>query len=351
MMVKCRECKKSISSLAPTCIKCGAPNAAFVAEQKRASEKAESTEREKKERAEAFAKAAKFREEEAKRAAQRAASRAAARAEAAAKRNWFRYVVNLNPWALAGTAFLALVGLIGLIPGRGPTIAEETAEQDPTSNPPTVHGPTEPTAQLESFQSSATDSNKRNVGLATLPDAQAEAPIDPGVYDPYKVEHGWEKLFAEWKPEGVRRIQRLREAAATTVARNPKCDAVAMSEVSDRSIPPSTPIVFVDCKNGERFYLGEGDVGEQVLSQTDKGARFSNAELVRACTEAVQSKLNVPASFRSNMWSISERQAPTTGNRVVEFSFSAMNRLGAKLPAKARCIATPEGDVDITIQE
>lgn len=62
------------------------------------------------------------------------------------------------------------------------------------------------------------------------------------------------KTYATW---GAARmtgdIQALREDAAKAVALRPECDAVMLSEVSDRSAPPAAPQVFVDCENGNRW--------------------------------------------------------------------------------------------------
>lgn len=177
------------------------------------------------------------------------------------------------------------------------------------------------------------------------------ASIHPGVYEPYTRESGFSKTIDKWGSAGVARIQQLREAAATTVASNPKCDAVEISDLSDnRSTPPDTPVVFVDCRNGERFYLGEGDVGGSVSSEIEKGSRFSSADLIRRCTDSVRTRLNIPASFDQSFFSVSERQG-TSGNRVVEFDFKAQNRLGLSLPAQARCIMTTQGQFEVTIIE
>jgi hypothetical protein len=179
---------------------------------------------------------------------------------------------------------------------------------------------------------------------------QEPAPIDQNVYEPYQRE-GFPKAFAKWGEAGIARIQRLREAAAATVAKNPKCDAVELSELSDaRSSPPDNPIVFVDCRNSERFYIGESDVGGMVNTEMEKGARFSSSELVKRCTDEVVSRLSLPSSFDRNLFSVSDRQG-TSGNRVVEFTFEAKNRLGLKLPAAARCIMTTQGDFEVNISE
>jgi hypothetical protein len=177
------------------------------------------------------------------------------------------------------------------------------------------------------------------------------APIDPGVYSPYVRENGWQKTFAKWGDAGVRRIQKLREAAAETVAQNPKCDAVELSEISDqRSNPPDSPVVYVDCRNSERFYLSEADVGGHLSSEKEKGARFSSVELIDQCTREVKSRLNLPSTFDRDFFSVSDRQG-TSGNRVVEFTFEAKNGLGMTLPAAARCIMTTQGQFEVEITE
>lgn len=190
----------------------------------------------------------------------------------------------------------------------------------------------------------------------TASDGQSEArtspaSIDPGVYSPYTRESGYNKTIDRWGNAGVARIQRLREAAATTVALNPKCDGVEISELSDnRSTAPDRPVVFVDCLNGERFYLSEADVGSSVSSEIEKGSLYSSADLIQRCTESVRARLNIPASFDQSFFSVSERQG-TSGNRVVEFDFKAQNRLGLSLPAQARCIMTTQGQFEVTIIE
>jgi hypothetical protein len=186
---------------------------------------------------------------------------------------------------------------------------------------------------------------------ATTSSRAEPAPIDPGVYVPYKREQGFEKTFAKWGEEGVLRVQKLREGAAETVANNPQCDAVELAELSDsRSFPPDHPVVFVDCRNSQRFYLSEDDVGGSVATEMEKGARFSSSELISRCTDEVTSKLNLPSTFDRDLFSVSDRQG-TSGNRVVEFTFEAKNGLGLTLPASARCIMTTQGRFEVNIIE
>lgn len=192
-------------------------------------------------------------------------------------------------------------------------------------------------------------------GEGSEPEAQGQtnrvgpAEIDPNVYEPYTPDQ-YPRTFAAWGREGVRRIDALRVAAAETVAQNPACDRVEASDLSDdRSTPRQKPVVFVDCANMQRFYLGEADVGSPVQSQQQKSANFSRTELIERCTEATKRQLNFPSTMDRNIWSISAQHSPYQGNWVVEFDFHAKNAFGMDLPASARCVTTPEGQMDISV--
>ena len=176
------------------------------------------------------------------------------------------------------------------------------------------------------------------------------APIDPDVFDRYE-RRDWPKLYSKWGENGIRRIQKLRESAAASVAKNPKCDAVDISDISEsRSTIPDNPVVYVDCRNGERFYIDESDAKHMVNSEKEKGRRFSTSELIKMCTAGVKSKLNIPDSFSQSIFSVSDYLGDS-GNRVIQFDFEAKNRLGLTLPAKARCIMTTRGDLEISVIE
>jgi hypothetical protein len=84
-----------------------------------------------------------------------------------------------------------------------------------------------------------------NISIAALEKSDVteshSAPIHPDVYDRYE-RRDWPKLYAKWGEKGITRIQKLRESAAASVAKNPKCDAVDISDISEpRSISPDSP--------------------------------------------------------------------------------------------------------------
>ena len=219
---------------------------------------------------------------------------------------------NIPPFVIIGGVVFALVVLGSITGGR----SKEEAEQKVVQAAPVRKGP---------------------------------APIDPGVFRPY-TKSGYPKAFAKWGRQGIDRVQKLRESAARSVAENPQCDAVELSELSDSRSTTDNPVVFVDCRNSQRFYLSESDIGTALSSEMEKGARFSSSELKRLCTDEVKARLNLPSTFDRNFFSVSDRQG-TSGNRVIEFTFEAKNRMGMTLPASARCIMNTQGKFEVEITE
>jgi len=161
---------------------------------------------------------------------------------------------------------------------------------------------------------------------------------------------GWPKTWKAWGEDGVARIEALQQAAAETAAHSQRCDRVEIVGLSDsRSSPPTRPVVYVDCANRERFYISESDMGDAVLSQSEKADRFSEGDAVSACTKALRRELAFPESLDRDFWSLSARRSKTLGNWVVRFDFSASNALGMDLPHTARCVMTPAGQTEVTI--
>lgn len=65
------------------------------------------------------------------------------------------------------------------------------------------------------------------------------------------------RTFAEWGESGVGQIELLERQAAVHVSKAKACSEVEYVGLSEaRSLPPVKPVVFVDCTNGNRFYIG-----------------------------------------------------------------------------------------------
>lgn len=181
----------------------------------------------------------------------------------------------------------------------------------------------------------------------TLPPAAPVVGKEP--YDPY-VRKDEPEMFASWGANGVQRINRLRIAAAEQTARSGACDRVEASDLDDHwSQAHHRPRVFVDCANQQRFYVTEADLGRSLLSETEKGARWSRQDAIDTCTAAVRARLRIPASLARDPFGTSAFQAETTGRWVVDFDFKARNALGLRLPADAHCVLTTDGHPDLRI--
>lgn len=77
---------------------------------------------------------------------------------------------------------------------------------------------------------------------------------------PY-TEKSYPKLYAAWGKEWVDDINTMLPAVVKIVSKNPQCDAPSIADLSDnRSIVRQEAVFFVDCVNGERFYISQKDL-------------------------------------------------------------------------------------------
>ncbi|MVB04192.1 hypothetical protein GN325_20725 [Agrobacterium vitis] len=164
-------------------------------------------------------------------------------------------------------------------------------------------------------------------------------------YAPYVRNKGYEKTFKKWGNAGIARINEYRRKAAFSAANSPTCDNVEYADLSDqRSSPPNTIVIFVDCTNGQRFYLSNVELDNQTnaVSNQTKTARLNDVALIEACELAVRQSLRFPSSLDKS-WFTTRVERAQGGNVAVTFDFSAKNALGLSLPQRARCITDDRG--------
>lgn len=190
------------------------------------------------------------------------------------------------------------------------------------------------------------------LGVALTTPAWSNPKIAPHAVKPFD-QKNYPKLYAEWGPAGVKRINGLLPLAAQKAAASSECDKVDLVEVSStRSSPGKNIVYFIDCVNGKRFYIDEGELRSASTapqSQTTKMASLSDSQATASCEGAIKAQLENPLTFTRKLASTSVYRAPTTGNVAVEFVFESKNRLGATLPGKARCVITDRGLEDALI--
>jgi hypothetical protein len=161
------------------------------------------------------------------------------------------------------------------------------------------------------------------------------------------------KLFEKWGSKWVKKISEVEKAAIHKIANTENsCDEIISGFISEnKSIPKQKIVIFVDCANGERFYVedSEVDTKEAIKSQTEKA--ISQDEAFDRCKKLVKANATYPSSVDFKLLDTSGFQAKTTGNVVVNLGFKAKNGFGVELDAQARCVFTPDGQGEVTFTE
>lgn len=177
---------------------------------------------------------------------------------------------------------------------------------------------------------------------SSLP-VEAKEP-SPSAYAPY-TRKGWENTFKVWGAKGMKRINEYRKKAAFSVASSQSCDNVEYAEFSDiRSYPPNNIVIYVDCRNGQRFYLTSDELDQktQARSVSEKTSSVSDSKLIQSCVSMVQTALPFPSTFQRSGDGAEVYRAPQ-GNLVVTFNFTAKNAIGIDVPQRGRCVTDDRG--------
>ncbi|CAN7658182.1 hypothetical protein LJR232_004979 [Aquipseudomonas alcaligenes] len=98
------------------------------------------------------------------------------------------------------------------------------------------------------------------------------APILPNALTTYTRDQ-YPKTYATWGESGVSQIAEMEKRAADFVSRSRDCDAieyVGLSESRSYSASPREIVVFVDCSNRNRFYVGERQLSKHPGSLVPK---------------------------------------------------------------------------------
>lgn len=162
-------------------------------------------------------------------------------------------------------------------------------------------------------------------------------------------EKGYPGTYAKWGKEWIDDINRMMPLAVQRVASNPKCDVPETADLSDnRSSPKQEAVFYVDCRNGERFYMSQNEITDTTQIEAESEVLSGEpSEYIKPCQEMVKAQLNYPSSFDADIGTSAFKG--TSGNIVVEMSFTAKNALGAELPQSARCVFGTDGENEAVI--
>ena len=96
--------------------------------------------------------------------------------------------------------------------------------------------------------------------LAPALATKSAASISKFAFSTY-TEKDFPRLFQKWGPSGVAQIEEMERKVAAHVALATACDRIELVQLSEfRSYPPADFVVFVDCANGNRFYVGQKEL-------------------------------------------------------------------------------------------
>lgn len=173
------------------------------------------------------------------------------------------------------------------------------------------------------------------------------APIRSGALDSYtKATHP--KIYAKWGAEGAKKIEAHQKLAADLIATSDRCDAVSIVGLSEqRSSPPSNIVVFVDCENGQRFYIGPNDLGSPLKSEAERALNKESA--ISICRDSVRAAAKFPSSVNFSAFGTVAETNKTTGGTSVYMDFESKNELGNLIPQRATCVFPVSGKPELRV--
>lgn len=193
------------------------------------------------------------------------------------------------------------------------------------------------------------------VDSAPVTSVEAIEPAPPVEVDysdvaiPY-TEKGYPKLYATWGEKWVDDINTMMPLVVKRVAANPKCDAPSVADLSDnRSIVKQEAVFFVDCVNGERFYISQNELNEETSVEAESDVLSGTpSQYIQPCRDMIKAQLSYPSTFNENIGAVNSFKG-TSSNMVVEIDFTAKNAIGAELPQSARCVFGTNGENEAVI--
>ncbi|HCH8073695.1 TPA: zinc ribbon domain-containing protein [Acinetobacter baumannii] len=191
---------------------------------------------------------------------------------------------------------------------------------------------------------SETNSNNK-IGVKS--NISSAKPISEYAYNDYTKDQ-FPKLYAEWGSKWVQRIAKVEKAAVHKIANSENtCDSIDSAGISTtRSIPKKEIVIYVNCMNGEHFYVSEKQIkeNEPLLSQAQKSVDVDEA--INRCKQLIRNNEIHPLSIKYG--NIDTFKAQGNGNVVVTVLYESKNDLGGELPHKVKCYIPPEGKDEIS---
>lgn len=214
-------------------------------------------------------------------------------------------------------------------------------------------------ALLASCSPNSTTESERKTGIkekeatangSSANQATQKVAIDEYVLTPY-TRDSWPKTFEKYG-DRMPELEKYRRLAAEATARNPECDKVISSDISDEGSYASMQF-FVDCENMKRFRFSEAELGSgNAVAASEESKAFSRDEATSLCKSLIESNVVHPSTLSLNMFDVGYQKFPGTGNVWITIDFKAKNSFGLELKYQAKCIFAPRNpNGEIAIKE
>lgn len=163
-------------------------------------------------------------------------------------------------------------------------------------------------------------------------------------------ESGYPETYSKWGKEWIDEINRMMPLAVERVASNPKCNSPEIADLSgNRSTPKKEAVFYVDCSNGERFYISQNELNDTTQIQAESDVLSGEpSQYIQPCRDMIKAQLSYPSAFNEVFGSVNAFKG-TSSNMVVEIDFTAKNAIGAELPQSARCVFGTNGENEAVI--
>lgn len=163
-------------------------------------------------------------------------------------------------------------------------------------------------------------------------------------------EQDYPGTYAKWGKKWIDDINSMMPLVVERIASNPKCDAPEIADLSDnRSSLKQEAVFYVDCKNGERFYVSQNELSEVTKIKAESEMLSGEpSQYIQPCREMIKPQLSYPSTFDESLGGVSAFKG-TSGNIVVEIDFTAKNAIGTELPQSARCVFGTNGENEAII--
>lgn len=160
---------------------------------------------------------------------------------------------------------------------------------------------------------------------------------------------GYPKTYNAWGKKWIDDINAAMPIAVNQVAKSEKCDEPIDVSLSDnRSKPKKEAVFFVDCKNGERFFISQNELNGNTVVEAESEKLADAHQYIRPCVDAIKQQVNYPATFDEKTLSIRAYKG-TSGNVVVEVPFTAKNGFGVEIESMGKCVIDTQNNSTVEI--